>query len=84
MTREFQLAISFKKFLLKEWQQNSDLRVGSDNITADHDLTNQRQSISQNMSENFDSDLKKLKVLRVENDSNHIVAYLAINHWVKK
>ena len=37
-----------------------------------------------NVLENFDSDLKKLKVLRVENDSNHIVAYLAINHWVKK
>ena len=36
------------------------------------------------VSQNFDSDLKKLKVLRVENDSNHIVAYLAINHWVKK
>ena len=29
----------------------------------------QRQNISQNVPENFDSDLKKLKVLRVENDS---------------
>ena len=28
---------------------------------------------------NFDRDLKKLKVLRVKNDSNHIVAYLIKN-----
>ena len=60
-------------FVLNEWQQNSDLAVGSDKITADHNLTNQRQNISQNVSENFDSDLKKLKVLKVENDSNPIV-----------
>ena len=32
-----------------------------------------------NVLENFDSDLKKLKVLRVENDSNQIVGYLNIN-----
>ena len=32
----------FKFFLLKEWQQNSDFGVGSDKITADHNLTNQR------------------------------------------
>ena len=36
------------------------------------------------MSENFDSDLKKLKVLRVENDSNPIVAYLNINSLGEK
>ena len=66
-------------FVLNEWQQNSDLAVGSDKITADHNLTNQRQNISQNVSENFDSDLKKLKVLKVENDSNPMVAYLNIN-----
>ena len=36
------LAISFKIFLLNEWQQNSDLWVGSDKITADHNVTNQR------------------------------------------
>ena len=42
-------------------------------------MTNQRQNISQNVSENFDSDLKKFKVLRVENDSNPIVVYLNIN-----
>ena len=42
-------------------------------------MTNQRQNISQNVSENFDSDLKKLKLLRVENDSSPIVAYLNIN-----
>ena len=35
-------AISFKNFLSNEWQQNSDLGVGSDKITADHNLTNQR------------------------------------------
>ena len=34
--------------------------------------------------ENFDSDLKKLKVLRVENDSNPIVAYLNINSLGEK
>ena len=78
------LAISFKRFLLNEWQQNSDLGVGSDKITADHNLTNQRQNISQNVSENFDSDLKKWKVLRVENDSNPIFAYLNINPLGKK
>ena len=49
-------------FVLNEWQQNSDLAVGSDKITADHNLTNQRQNISQNVSENFDSDLKKLSL----------------------
>ena len=32
-----------------------------------------------NVSENFDSDLKKSKALRVENDSKQIVAYLNIN-----
>ena len=78
------LAISFKSFLLSEWQQNSDLGVGSDKVTADHNLTNQRQNISQNVSENFDSDLKKWKVLRVENDSNPIFAYLNINPLGKK
>ena len=78
------LAISLKKFLLKEWQQNSDLGVGSDKITADHNLTNQRQNISQNVSEIFHSDLKRLKVLRVENDSNPIVAYLNINSLSEK
>ena len=67
-----------------EWQQNSHLRVGSDKVTADHNLTNQRQNISQNVSENFDSDLKKWKVLRVENDSNPIFAYLNINPLGKK
>ena len=44
------LAISFKKFLLK-WQ-NYDLGVGSDKMTADHNLTNKSQNISQNVSEN--------------------------------
>ena len=75
---------------MNEWQQNSDLGVGSDKITTDHNSTNQRHKISQNVSKNFDSDLKKLKVLRVENDSNPIVAYLninslgeKINHFVK-
>ena len=46
------LAISFRNFLLNEWQQNFDLGVGSDKITAetaDHNLTNQRQNISQNV-----------------------------------
>ena len=47
---------------------NSDLGLGSDKITAGHNLTNQRQNISQNVPENFDSDLKNLKILRVEND----------------
>ena len=42
---------------LKEWQWNSDLGVGSFKITADHNLTSQRENISQNMPENFDSDL---------------------------
>ena len=78
------LAISFKIFLLNEWQQNSGLGVVSNKITADHNLTNQRQNISQNVSENFDSDLKKWKVLRVENDSNPIFAYLNINPLGKK
>ena len=78
------LAISLKKFLLKEWQQNSDLGVGSDKITADHNLTNQRQNISQNVSEIFHNDLKRLKVSRVENDSNPIVAYLNINSLGEK
>ena len=36
------------------------------------------------MSENFDSDLKKLKVFRVGNDSNPIVAYLNINSLGEK
>ena len=78
------LAISFKIFLLNEWQQNSGLGVVSNKITADHNLTNQRQNISQNVSENFDSDLKKLKVFRVGNDSNPIVAYLNINSLGEK
>ena len=47
-------------------------------------MTNQRHKISQNVSENFDSDLKKLEVLRVENDSNPIVAYLNINSLGEK
>ena len=72
------LAISFKKFPLNEWQRNFDLGLGSDKITANHNLTNKRQSMSQNVSKNFDSDLIKIKVLRVENDSNPIVAYLYI------
>ena len=70
--------------MLNEWQQNFDLGVGSDEITADHNLTNQRQSISQNVPENFDSDLKKLKVWRVENDSNPIVACLNIKSLGEK
>ena len=38
------------------------LEVGSDKITADHDLIHQRQNIiNRDMSENFDSDLNKLK-----------------------
>ena len=37
------------------------------------------QNISQNVSEIFDSDLKKLKVLREENDSNPTVAYVNVN-----
>ena len=36
------------------------------------------------MSENFDSDLQKLRVLRVKNDSNPIVAYLNINSLGEK
>ena len=36
------------------------------------------------MSENFNSDLKKLKVLRVENNSNPAVAYLDIKSLVEK
>ena len=36
------------------------------------------------MSGNFGSDLKKLKVLRVENDSNPKVAYLNINSLGEK
>ena len=47
-------------------------------------MTNQRQNISQNVSEIFHSDLKRLKVLRVENDSNPIVAYLNINSLGEK
>ena len=78
------LAISFKKCFLNEWQQNFDLVVGSDKITADHNLTNRRQNISQSVSENVDSDLKKLKTLRVENDSNPIVVYLNINSLGEK
>ena len=62
----------------------SDLRVVSDEITAHHNLINQRQNISQNVSENLDSDLKKLRVLRVQNDSNPIVAYLNINSLEEK
>ena len=65
------LAISFQNFLLNEWQQNSDLEVGSDKITADQYLTNQRQNISLEI---LTVILKNLKVLRVENDSNPIVA----------
>ena len=49
--------------MLNEWQQNSDIGVGNDTITADHNLTNQRQNVSQNVLENFDSDPKKLEVL---------------------
>ena len=37
-----------------------------------------------NVSENFDSDLKKLKVLRVKNNSNLIVGYLNINSLCEK
>ena len=37
-----------------------------------------------NVLENFDSDLKKLKVLRVKNDSNQIVGYLNINSLCEK
>ena len=70
--------------MLKEWQQNSDLRVGSDKVTADNNLTNQRQNVSQNVSESFDSDLKKLKVLRVEKYSNPVVAFLNINSLGEK
>ena len=70
--------------MLKEWQQNSDLGVGSDRLTADRNLTNQRENIRQNLSEHFDSDLQKLKLLRVENDSNPIVAYLNINSLSEK
>ena len=44
----------------------------------------QRQNISQNVPENFDSDLKKLKVWRVENDSNPIVAGLNIKSLGEK
>ena len=66
---------------MNEWQQNSDLGVGSDKITTDHNSTNQRHKISQNVSKNFDSDLKKLKVL---NDSNPTVAYLNINSLGEK
>ena len=44
----------------------------------------QRQNKSQNVPGNFDSDLKKLKVLRVENDSNPIVVYLNINSLREK
>ena len=47
-------------------------------------MANQRQNISQNVSENFDSDFKKLKVLRVENDSNRIAANLNINSLGEK
>ena len=63
---------------------SSSVRVGSDKITADQNLTNQRQNISQNVFENFDTDLKKLKVLIVENDSNPIVAYSNINSLGEK
>ena len=34
------LAISFKKFFVKRVTTKSDLGVGSDKITADHNLTN--------------------------------------------
>ena len=64
------LIISFKNFL-KEWQQNSDLGVGSDKTTGDHSLTNQRQNISQNVSEDFDSDLKKLNINSLGEKINH-------------
>ena len=70
--------------MLHEWQQNSDLGVGSDKITADRNLTNQWQNIIMNVPENFDSDLEKLKVLRVEYDSNPIVACLNINSLGQK
>ena len=46
-------------FFQKKTQQNADLGVGSDEITADYNLTNQRENICQNVSENFESDLKK-------------------------
>ena len=78
------LAISFKTFSLNKWKRNSDLGVGSDKITADHNLINQRQNMSQNMPEKCDSDLQKLKVLRVKNDSNLIIAYLNINSLSEK
>ena len=55
------LATSFKKFFFNEWQQNSDLGVVSDKITANHNLTNQRYNTSQNVSQNFDSALNNLK-----------------------
>ena len=56
------LAISFNLFFFffsKKSQKNADLGVGSDKITADYNLANQRENICQNVSENFDSDLKK-------------------------
>ena len=37
-----------------------------------------------NVSQNFDSHLKKLKVLRVENDTNQIVGYININSLCEK
>ena len=40
--------------------------------------------MSQNMPEKCDSDLQKLKVLRVKNDSNLIIAYLNINSLSEK
>ena len=70
--------------MLNEWQQNSDLGVASDKITADRNLTNQWQNISMNVPENFDSDLEKWKVLRAEYDSNSIVACLNINSLGQK
>ena len=73
-----------KRFLLNEWQQNSDLEIGSDKINADHNLANHKQNISQNVSENFDSELNKLKVWRVENDSNLININININSLGEK
>ena len=63
MKRDFQLRQQVLKTLDK-CQENYDLGLGSVKITSDHNLTNQRQNISQNVSENFDSDLGTLEVLK--------------------
>ena len=46
-TREYLSRVST---LLHERQKTSDLGVGSEKINPDHNLTNQRQNISQNVS----------------------------------